>query len=124
MGATRLRGAVVAGGLSVSNIAERESTCENITTTLTPSAGQQFVFNQFGESLPLDISIVEWSSDAGSNFFDPGAVMKNNSQMSTTTGTVLDTPIDVHLGSGSRLRWTNPATVGTYIVARIGTIFS
>ncbi len=113
-----------AGGLSVADIAARESTSQNTTTTLTPAVGEQFVFNQFGESLPAIINTVEWSANAGANFFDPSARIVNLSQMGTTTGTVLDSPIDTHLNNGSRLRWTNPATVGTYIIARIGTIFS
>ena len=109
---------------TITDYADRTSSDENITVTLTPAVGDNYIFNAFGESIPAIIGTVEWSADAGSNFFDPSAELRNLTQVATATGTVLNSPITIHLNDGSRWRYTTPGTVGTYIISSIGTIWS
>ena len=110
------------GGLDIANISARTSTSENVTTTITPAAGEQHTFTVYGESLVATIATVEWSANAGSNFFDPGSLLATLEILRLNGSATLSAPIRIN--SGSRWRYTTAATTGTYIVVRLGAITS
>ena len=112
---------------TMTDFADRTSSGENVTVTLTPAVGDNYEFNAFYETGPFNtISVVEWSANAGTNFFNPASRFVTSAQLGIRTGLlptgVLDTPIVIHLNNGSRFRYTTPANVGTYIISSIGFI--
>ncbi len=109
------------GGLTAADIASRTSTAEDITTTITPGTGQQQVFDVYGESLVANISTIEWSANAGTNYFNPNAELRTLKSMGMTSFAGVQSCVPtVRINVGCRWRYTNPSTVGTYIVARMG----
>lgn len=114
------------GGLDIANIAVRHSISESITTTIAPASGEHHTFTVWGESMPSNIITMDISANRTNNvtvlirlqqnnsiLYDPAAGETFNGQM-----------LPIRINDASDWDFTTPATVGTYIVQRIGDILS
>ena len=116
----------VGGGATLSNIAVRHSVAQSVTTTITPAANTHHEFNVYREiTLPATITDVKISANRTNDIALLGTLHNDNPSLSNGTGAGTAPPINpIYLNDESDMEFTTPGSVGTYVVHRIGKIWT
>jgi len=109
-------------GLTIQNIAIRETSIESTTTSILPVAGDHDEFNYYAEELPGPIFIMNVSANRTNDIVGfANAPVIDKTVYVENAGSAVMSDMKLKINDASEFFYTTPATAGNYILQRIGT---